>query len=129
MAIEGLSLLVYLDHNVDPLLASDARKAGFGAVAAQEVGNAVLADVDQLSWAASQGRCIFAHDYDDFPRLASEWFHAGRNHSGIVLCRQPPDISYGELLRRLLRLLDTLTADEMVNRLEWLDDLWSERPG
>jgi hypothetical protein len=31
------------------------------------------------------------------------------------------------LLRRLLRLLNTLTADEMVNRVEWLYDRWSVR--
>jgi predicted nuclease of predicted toxin-antitoxin system len=129
VAIEGLSLLIYLDHNVDPLLAKDARRAGYDAVAAVEVGNAALADADQLRWATDRGRCIFTHDYDDYPRLAIDWFHAGRDHRGIILCRQPPDISYGEMLRRLLRLLDTLTADEMVNRLEWLDSRWSDPPG
>lgn len=127
MAIEGLSLLVYLDHNVNPLLAEDARRAGYDAVAAVEVGNDTLTDVDQLSWAASQGRCLLTHDYGDFPNLASDWFHGGRHHAGIVLCQQPPALSYGELLRRFLRLLDTVTADEMVNRLEWLDDRWSDR--
>ena len=125
MAIEGLSILIYLDHNVDPLLAKDARKAGYDAVAAVEVGNAALEDVDQLAWATSRSRCILTHDYDDFPKLATDWFHQGRDHAGIILCRQPPDIAYGEMLRRLLRLLDTLTADEMVNRVEWLDSRWS----
>ena len=129
MAIEGLSLLVYLDHNADPLLATDARRAGYDVVAAVEVGNAALADIDQLGWATSQGRCIFTHDFDDYPRLATDWFHAGRDHAGIILCPQPPRISYGEMLRRLLRLLDTATAEEMVNRLVWLDDRWSDRAG
>jgi predicted nuclease of predicted toxin-antitoxin system len=129
VAIAGLSLRIYLDHNVDPLLAKDARKAGYDAVAAVEVGNAALEDDEQLRWAASQRRCILTHDYDDYPRLATDWIHAGRDHSGIILCRQPPDISYGEMLRRLLRLLDTLTADEMVNRLEWLDNRWSDPSG
>jgi predicted nuclease of predicted toxin-antitoxin system len=129
VAIEGLSLLVYLDHNVDPLLAQDARKAGCDAVAALEVGNAALADADHLSWAAEHGRCIITHDYDDYPRLAAEWFFAEQDHPCIILCRQPPDISHGEMLRRLLRLLDTLTGDEMVNRLEWLDDRWSDATG
>lgn len=127
MAIEGLSILIYLDHNVDPQLARDARNAGYDAHAAVEVGNAALDDVDHLGWATSQGRCIITHDFDDYPRLATEWFHQGRDHAGIILCRQPPDIAYGEMLRRRLRLLDTLTADEMVNRLEWLDDRWSDR--
>jgi predicted nuclease of predicted toxin-antitoxin system len=128
VAIEGLSLLIYLDHNVNPQVAKDARKAGYNAIAAVEAGNAALEDVDQLDWATSQGRCILTHDFDDYPRLATDWFHAGRNHAGIILCRQPPHVSYGEMLRRLLRLLDTLTAEDMVNRLEWLDHRWSDRP-
>jgi predicted nuclease of predicted toxin-antitoxin system len=128
VAIAGLSLLIYLDHNVDPLLARDARRAGYDAIAAVEVGNAGLKDDEHLAWATAHGRCLLTHDYDDFPLLARDWFHAGRDHAGIILCRQPPDISYGEMLRRLLRLLDTLTAEEMVNRLEWLDHRWSDRP-
>jgi uncharacterized protein with PIN domain len=73
VAIAGLSLRIYLDHNVDPLLAKDARKAGYDAVAAVEVGNAALEDDEQLRWAASQRRCILTHDYDDYPRLATDW--------------------------------------------------------
>jgi predicted nuclease of predicted toxin-antitoxin system len=118
VAIEGVSLLIYLDHNVDPLLARDARNAGYDAVAAVEVGNAALTNADHLGRAAARRRCIITHDYDDFPKLAAAWYFEGRDHSGIILCRQPPDISYGEMLRRLLRPLDTLAADEMVNRLE-----------
>jgi hypothetical protein len=82
VAIEGLSLLVYLDHNVDPQLAKDARKAGYDAVAAVEVGNAALQDIDQLGWATGHDRCIFTHDFDDYPTLASDWFHRGRDHAG-----------------------------------------------
>ena len=72
MAIEGLSLLVYLDHNVNPLLAEDARRAGYDVVAAVEVGNAALEDDEQLGWAVRQGRCLLTHDLDHFPRLASD---------------------------------------------------------
>jgi hypothetical protein len=61
--------------------------------------------------------------------VAIDAFNQGCDHVCILLHRQPPGISYGEMLRLLLRLLDTLTADDMVNRLEWLDDRWSDRTG
>jgi hypothetical protein len=41
-----------------------------------------------------------------------------RAHPGIILSRQ--DVSVGEQMRRLLRLIDTLTAEEMRNRIEFL---------
>jgi hypothetical protein len=45
----------------------------------------------------------------------------GRQHAGIILSTAPPRITYGELLRRLLAFLDTVSADEMVNQVRWLD--------
>ena len=128
MAIAGLSIALYFDHNGNPRLAADIRKAGYDAIAARDVGNDLLADEDQLRWATTQGRCVFTHDLDDFPTLAIKWAQDGRDHAGIVVSRQPPLLPYGEMLRRLLRLLDTLTADEIANRVEWLDHRWSDRP-
>lgn len=51
---------------------------------------------------------------------------AARDHAGIIVSVQPGHRMYRERLRRLFRLLDTLTADGMTNRLEWLDRHWSE---
>jgi predicted nuclease of predicted toxin-antitoxin system len=127
VAIAGLSILLHFDHNGHPLLAQDIRNAGYDAVAAKDVGIGALKDEEHLQWATDHGRCIITHDLDDYPVLAYEWARIGRDHAGIIVALQPPKISYGEMLRRLLRLLDTLTADEMVNRLEWLDLRWSDR--
>jgi hypothetical protein len=60
--------------------------------------------------------------------MADEWFLGGHDHAGIILSVQPGKTSYGELLRRFLTLLDTLAADEMINRVEWLDRRWSDTP-
>jgi hypothetical protein len=126
VAIAGLSVALYFNHNGNPRLAEDIRLAGYDAIAAREVGNGELEDEDHLVWATSHGRCIVTHDLDDFPTLAIKWAREGRDHAGIIVSRQPPGLPYGEMLRRLLRLLDTLTADEMVSRLEWLDLRWSD---
>jgi hypothetical protein len=71
---------------------------------------------------------IFTHDLKDYPPLAEKWFFEDREHAGIILSVQPgPESPYGVLLLRFLRLLETLTADDMVNRVEWLNQRWSDR--
>ena len=44
----------------------------------------------------------------------------GKPHVGIVVAEQGPSV--GERLRRLLKLNDTLTAEEMTGRLEFLSN-------
>lgn len=125
MAIPGLSIRLYFDHNGSHRLANDLRNAGFDVVTAAEVGNSLFADPEHLQWATNHGRCIFTHDLDDFPILAVEWAHARQEHAGIIVALQPPRLPYGEMLRRMVRLLDTLTAEDLTSRLEWLDRRWS----
>ena len=45
---------------------------------------------------------------------------SGREHAGIVISEQMSQRRFGELLRRVLRLLDALTAEEMHNRIVFL---------
>jgi hypothetical protein len=126
VAIAGLSIRLYHDHNFHERFAVDLRRHGFDLVMAREMGHQLLSDEDHLTWATGQGRALLTHDLRDFVPLARRWNFEGRQHAGIILSEQPGPTSYGVLLRRLLRLLDTLTADDMVNRVEWLDQRWSE---
>jgi hypothetical protein len=129
VAIEGLSIRSYFDHHVPERFAIDIRRRGFDAVMARDVGNERASDEAHLAWATEHGRVVLTSDFDDYPVLADRWFFEGRDHAGIILLEQPRWTSYGELLRRLLFLLDTLTAEEMVNRVEWLDRRWSGDEG
>lgn len=126
MAIEGLSIRLYLDHHVDYRFAIDLRRFGFDVVTTHEVGNQRASDDEQLLWATEHHRVVFTQDQRDFPQIADRWFLEQRDHAGIILSVQPRRPTYGELFRRMRRLLDTLTADNMVNRLEWLDHRWSD---
>jgi hypothetical protein len=126
VAIEGLSIRLYADHNFDDRFSVDLRRHDFDMVLAREVGNQMLSDEHHLVWTTEHGRVVLTHDLRDFVPLAKAWAFAGREHGGVILSAQPGEsISYGILLRRLLRLLETVTADEMVNRVEWLDHRWS----
>ena len=75
-------------------------------------------DEEQLEWAISNGRALYSFNRGHFYALHRSWLNAGRSHSGIILSRQ--DLSVGEQMRRLLRLLATLSAEEMRNRIEFL---------
>jgi len=44
--------------------------------------------------------------------LFDEWWETGRQHHGIIVSEQ---LSFGEMLRRLLNLLHQVTAEEMRN--------------
>ena len=74
--------------------------------------HAALTDSEQLAYAASEGRAILTHNSKDFAPLFEQYWWDGREHHGVVVSEQLP---VGELLRRMLRLLDTITAEEMRN--------------
>jgi predicted nuclease of predicted toxin-antitoxin system len=125
MAIAGLSIRLYLDHNADPDIARDVRRDGYDAVWASEVGNERLQDEEQLRWATEHGRAILTHDVRDFRILDAQWRSRGDSHAGIILAETPPELRIGELMRRLRRLLETMSADEMIDQVIFLNVLWS----
>jgi len=105
-------LKLYLDHDVSYRLAVQLRARGYDAIGAWEVGNAELSDQEQLAYAAKQGRVLITCNAQDFAPLYLEWWNAGRRHSGIVTSEQ---LEFGEMLRRLIRLLDTLSPTDIAN--------------
>ena len=76
-------------------------------------------DSEHLDYAASAGRAIVTSDERDFQRLHRDWMRGGREHMGIVILQQQR-WRRGEQIRRLTRLLTTVPADEMSNRVEYL---------
>jgi predicted nuclease of predicted toxin-antitoxin system len=125
VAIAGLSIRLYFDHNAHPRFARDLRSEVFDALAAIELGHERFADEDHLRWAADHRRTLFTYDKADFSVIADAWMRREEEYAGIILSKAPPLLSYGEILRRLLRLLNEVTAEEMMNRIEWLDHRWS----
>jgi len=76
------------------------------------------ADADHLAWATAQGRVLCSVNVGDFYRLHTSYLAQHQAHTGIVLVRQQQYV--GEYMRRLLRLMTHLTAEEMHNRVEFL---------
>ena len=63
---------------------------------------------------------ILTYNAQDFIPLTRVWYAAGREHASIILSKQFSQRQFGELLRRMLQLLDSLTADEIDNRIVFL---------
>ena len=106
-----------LDEDVDVLVASLLRSRGFNATTAQQARQLGKTDAEQLEYATSQGAAILTHNRTDFEDLAREHFKTGKSHSGIIVAVRKP---YTEIVRRLLTILDSTTADEMENQILYI---------
>lgn len=99
---------------VSHLIALLIRARRFTALTTLEAGKVGSSDAEQLQFATSQGMALLTHNRLDFSALARGYADQNRHHCGIVLAmRRPPY----ELARRLLGLLNRLTADEIDDRI------------
>lgn len=112
-----LFVSLYMDEDVSVLVGTLLRSRGYEVLTTQAAGNVARSDPDQLAFAVSRQMAIVTHNRDDYLALFGEYLAAGRPHSGIIIAvRRSPY----EIARRLLALLDTITADEMDNQLVYI---------
>ena len=110
---------LYVDEDAAAFALVEAlRHRGVDVVTVLDAGMASATDEQQLVIATSQGRAIYSHNVGDFCRLHREFLVQSRQHAGIILISRQR-ISIGEKLRRLLRLIATITAEDMSGRLEF----------
>ena len=65
------------------------------------------------------GRAVYTFNVDDFARLHKQYLLQNSDHFGIIVI---PDQRYtiGEKIRRLAGFIRQVTAEEMINRMEFL---------
>jgi hypothetical protein len=85
---------------------------------AGEIGTTSFSDESQLMLATEQQRVLYTFNVGDFCQLHGDWITHGRSHTGIVISTQ--EYSIGEQMRRVLALIATKSAEDMVNQLEFL---------
>ena len=115
-----LFVAVYTDEDVTDDLAPALRRRGYRAQSTAEADNLTISDASQLTYAAEQGMAILTYNIRHFIPLAHTWYEAGREHAGMIVSEQYNQRQFGEILQRVLRFLDSLTADEMRNRAVYL---------
>ena len=112
-----LFVSLYLDEDVSVLIATLIRSRGLSATTTYEAGNGGLNDAGQLAFAAQGQLAILTHNRADFEKLAAEYFAQNRTHAGIIIAvrRTPYDLT-----RRLLTLINNVTAEEMDNQVMYI---------
>jgi predicted nuclease of predicted toxin-antitoxin system len=103
----------YLDEHVHPAVAAGLYRRGVDVLTTKEAGMLSATDVEHLALAANEGRVIFTQD-DDFLRLHAR----GQTHAGIVYARQQTAVGY--IVRGLMLIYQVLSAEEMINHIEFL---------
>lgn len=102
---------VYLDENVDILVAKLLLARGFEATTTCERG---MLGQAQLAYTASLKYCLLTYNKVDFEKLHLVYMSENKKHSGIIIC---PEKNAYEVVERVVIILDTLTADEIANQL------------
>ncbi len=115
-----LYVALYADADVNGNVVDQLKARGYDAVHAAELKHDEWEDDElHLIFAAEQNRALLTHNIRHFKPLYDKWWQAGRKHSGIIVA---PQWEAGLLLRRLLKLLDAVTADEMINNYKHLGE-------
>ena len=76
-------------------------------------------DDEQLAYAALEQRALVTFNHKDFAVRHERNLAENKEHWGIVLSTEEPiDV----LRRRLLRLLNTVSSQELKNQIRWLNE-------
>ncbi len=78
------------------------------------------ADSDHLALATARGRVLFTFNVGDFLQLHDVLMADGRHHAGIIIAVQQR-YSIGEQMRRIIHLVNARSAEDMVDRVEFLE--------
>lgn len=112
-----LFIELYLDEDVHVIIADLLRGRGFNATTARNENQLEKSDEEQLAFAVSQHKTLLTHNRHDFEMLAREYSSTGKAHYGIILAVR--NLPY-EVVRRLMRFLNHVTADEMKNQVRYI---------
>jgi len=115
--LKRLFIELYLDEDVNVLVGDLVRARGFRVMTTQQAGQIGKTDAEQLAFATSQGKTILTHNRRHFETLAQRYFEEKKTHSGIIIAvrRHPKELS-----RRVLILLDSVTADEIEDQIRYI---------
>jgi predicted nuclease of predicted toxin-antitoxin system len=106
-----------LDEHIWAYLAKLLREQGFDVIHVNEVNLVGSPDKQIMSYAVGEHRAVVTFNIKDFVPLAVQYYEDGKEHYGIVVSNQ---LSRGELQKRVIRLLKSVTAEELLNAVRYL---------
>jgi predicted nuclease of predicted toxin-antitoxin system len=115
--VSSLFICLYLDEDVNVLLADLIQARGFDVITARDAGKLRSTDAEQLVYAVSQARTLVTHNRTDFEELVQNYFNLRQMHYGVIFAvRRSPQ----EIAQRLLAILNQVTLDEMQNQVRYI---------
>jgi predicted nuclease of predicted toxin-antitoxin system len=115
--VSSLFICLYLDEDVNVLIADLLRARGFDVITARDAEQLHISDAEQLAYAVNQVRTLVTHNRTDFEELVQSYFESGYSHYGVIFAvRRPPQ----EIAQRLLAILNHVTADEIQNQVRYI---------
>lgn len=116
-----MTIRLYLDEDsMDRILVNALRTRGIDIVTALDEDMINQDDSEHLDYATQQGRVLYSFNRSDFFQLHTGYLRQGNSHSGIILANQQ-NYSAGEQMRRILKLSAAKSAEDMENRIEFLN--------
>lgn len=115
--MSGLFIRLYLDEDVNVLVADLLKARGFDVLTVRDAGQLQASDEEQLAYAVNHERTMVTHNRADFEELIQIYFDTEQIHYGVILAvRRPPQ----NIAQRLLAILNQVTADEMENQVRYI---------
>ena len=115
-------ILLYIDEDsTDEDFVQALRSRNVDVLTVADVGMLHRSDKEQLAWATENNRVIFSFNARDFYQLHTILLEQGLSHAGIILASQQR-YGIGELMRGVLRLINTKSSEQMQGELEFLSN-------
>lgn len=112
-----LFIELYLDEDVSVLLAKLLRARGFEVITTQDAKRLGVSDKEQLEYAIRKEKVLLTHNRLHFEKLHKEYLRENKEHYGIIITTRHNEYI---TLKRLLKILDNVSADEIKNQLRYI---------
>lgn len=112
-----------LDEQIWVYLANLLREQGFDVIHVYEADLDETPDDEVLRAAVEKHRAVVTFNIKHFVPLARQYFEEGKEHYGIVVSDEIPQ---GELQRRVTKLLESVSAEELKNMVRFLQEFKQE---
>jgi predicted nuclease of predicted toxin-antitoxin system len=115
-------ILLYIDEDfMDEDFVQALRTRNVDVLTVADVGMLHRSDEEQLDWAIVNNRVIFSFNTRDFYKLHTTRLEQDLSHGGIILAPQQR-YGIGDLMRGVLRLINSVSAEKMRGQVEFLSN-------
>lgn len=108
----------YTDEHIDAAVVKGLRRRRVSVLTSQESGLRTKSDAEHFEFFIASGYVFYTHDGGCVGR-AYEMRRSGQSHPGVVYCHHEK-YGIGEQIRRLKELVETRSAEEMIDQIIYL---------